>query len=166
MLFFTNYLRYSAILMCKQRTKKNNKTHTKWTIPQTLPLVPTRHKICHSQFTCSRTSDIPYLTLPKSLNMYGERLQCLLEERLGGHKIQADALNDDINVTAICDVHTSLKSRSPPPHLCSFLVFRYFDFHEASCLARNEETVTKRAEREGFLSSHRLSDTVTATLIQ
>jgi len=33
----------------------------------------------------------------------------------GGHKIQADALNDDINVTAICDVHTSLKSRFPVP---------------------------------------------------
>jgi hypothetical protein len=31
----------------------------------------------------------------------------------GAHKIQADALNDDIKVTAICDVHTSLKSRFP-----------------------------------------------------
>jgi hypothetical protein len=102
------------------------------------------------------------------VSKYVWRLQWLFEKRRRGvgHKIQADALNDDISVTAICDVHTSLKSRfhpHPTPHRCPFLVFRYFDFHEASCLARNEETGTKRAERKGLLSSHRLSDTVRAT---
>jgi hypothetical protein len=64
--------------------------------------------------------------------------------RKGGkraHKIQADALNDDINVTAICDVHTSHNPPHPNPYTKLFLpCLSYFDFHEASCLARNEGT--------------------------
>ena len=116
---------------------------------QTLPLVPIRHTICHSRFTCSTISDIPSLTLPKSLNMYGDCSAVRKAER-GAHKIQADALNDDINVTAICDVHTSLKSRFPPPPTpppsiaVPFLSFVILTFMKPAAW----QEMKKRAQRE------------------
>jgi hypothetical protein len=62
------------------------------------------------------------------------------------NETQAEALNDDINVTAICDLHTSL---SFPP---MFHVFQYFDFHEANRLTRNEGTGGRSSTEGGETS--------------
>lgn len=148
----------------KNQEEQQDRQH--WTIHQTLPLLPIRHTICHSQFACSRISDIPYLTLPKSLNMYGDYSACSKGWEGGGATKSKLMLWMTILMSlqsVTCTRPSNPASPPPSPLRCSFLVFRYFDFHEASCLARNEETGTKRADREGFLSSHRLSDNVTAT---
>jgi hypothetical protein len=57
----------------------------------------------------------------------------------GPNQTQADALNEDINVIAICDLQTPLNS-SPSSLPC----LSYFDFHEAMrFFLRNEGTERK-----------------------